>query len=158
KPDARYIRRLSRLIVAGVVHGMLVAWYLAPQVMLMKSLRIGTNKLDPFVWSYLTTLRSLLSPTAYTVPMSIDSVTPLLTTQVGGSILVGMLLALATLFLPRLGWRRRGLALRAVVLFAIAFVLAWAPVDFWHWLPRVFGFVQFPYRLLMFVVTFGSIS
>jgi hypothetical protein len=154
----RCARRLSRVIVGGLIHGLLVAWYLAPQVMLMKSLKIGVQNADPSAWVYLTTLRSLLSPVAYTVPMTIDSVTPLLTTQVGVPVLVSVLLGLVTLFLPRLGWRRRATVMRGVVLFAAAFVLAWAPVDFWRWLPGVFRFVQFPYRLLMFVVLFGSIA
>jgi hypothetical protein len=154
----QYARRLSRLIVAGVIQGALVAWYLAPQVMLMKSLRIGTQRVDPFVWNYLSTLRSLLWPTAYTVPMTSDTVTPYLTTQVGVPILLGVVLALFTLLVPRLGWRRRAIVIRAIVLFAAAFLLAWAPVDFWQQLPKVFAFVQFPYRLLMFVVLFGSIA
>jgi hypothetical protein len=41
KPNARFARRLSRTVVAGLVHGLLVAWYLAPQIILMKSLKIG---------------------------------------------------------------------------------------------------------------------
>jgi hypothetical protein len=90
--------------------------------------------------------------------MTSDTVTPYLTTQVGVPILLGVLLALFTLLMPRLGWRRRAIVVRTAVLFAAAFLLAWAPVDFWQRLPKVFAFVQFPYRLLMFVVLFGSIA
>jgi hypothetical protein len=51
----------------------------------------------------------------------------------------------------------RGTALRLVALFLFVLFLVWTPLDFWQFLPGFFGFVQFPYRLLMFVVLFGSL-
>jgi hypothetical protein len=35
--------------------------------------------------------------------------------------------------------------------------MTWSHFDFWSWLPQALSYVQFSYRLLMFVVLFGSL-
>jgi hypothetical protein len=47
--------------------------------------------------------------------------------------------------------------LRLLVLFTAAFLLVWAPADLWHYMPRIFTYAQFSYRLLMFCVLWGSL-
>ncbi len=155
--NRRYVWRLGRVMVAGVIHGTLVLWYLVPQIMLMKSLTIGTQSQDPIQWSHLTTLGSLLSPVAYVVKLN-EAITPYLTLQVGVPVLLCAVLATAAAFMPRLGWRRRGLLIRGVLFFIAAFVMSWSPIDVWKPLPEVYQFVQFPYRILMFVVLFGVVA
>ena len=55
----------------------------------------------------------------------------------------------------RLGGKRAVLV-RLLALFLLAAVMVWTPFDFWAALPTLFSYVQFSYRLLMFVVLFGS--
>jgi hypothetical protein len=45
----------------------------------------------------------------------------------------------------------------ALVCFTVALLAVWSPVDFWRFLPRIFWFVQFPYRLLMVVILWGAV-
>jgi hypothetical protein len=155
--NRRYAKRLWRVVAGGLIHGLLVLWYLMPQITLMKSLMIGVQSQNPIVWSYLTTLRSLLWPIAYVLPLK-DASTPYLTLQIGVPILACILLGCLAIFLPKLKPRQRGMLIRAIALCIVAFVLAWTPFDVWKLLPKLYGFVQFPYRVLMFIVLFGVIA
>lgn len=47
--------------------------------------------------------------------------------------------------------------IRLLGLFALALFMVWSPIDIWRFLPRMFSYVQFSYRLLMFVVLWGSL-
>src|SRR5205823_3849823 len=46
----------------------------------------------------------------------------------------------------------RSAMVRMLLFFTAALVMVWTPFDFWSYLPHVFSYVQFSYRLLMFVV------
>lgn len=151
----RYAWRLGRATLAGLVHFTLVAWYIVPQLALKDALAAGANTQFPILWNFMSPLRVLLWPVALTPERSN---TLYLTPQVGVPVLLSALLGLATVFLPRLGWRRRGVAVRAVVMFAVAFLLAWSPVDVWRYLPKLYSYVQFPYRLLAFATFAGAIA
>jgi hypothetical protein len=154
-PRRRYAWRLGRATLAGLVHFSLVVWYIVPQLAMKDALLAGSNTQFPIVWNFMSPLRVLLWPVAMTPERSN---TLYLTPQVGIPVLLSGVLGLATLFVPRLGWRRRGVAARAVVMFAVAFLLAWSPVDVWPYLPKLYSFVQFPYRLLAFVTFAGAIA
>src|SRR5262249_22311861 len=73
-------------------------------------------------------------------------------------ILIAVGLALRFLYLRR---RRRDrawwLMLRLTVAFAIAFFIVWSPFDFWQYLPATFSYLQFTYRILMFVTLWGAL-
>jgi hypothetical protein len=149
--------RLGRVVGAGLLHGVLVLWYLVPQVTLIRSIMMGAHAHDPFPYNELTTLGALLSPVAHTVRQTPWD-PPHLTTQVGLPVLALVMLAILSLARPGLGRLRRRLTTRGIMFFGVAFVLAWSPVDVWRYLPKEYSFVQFPYRLLMFVVLFGSVA
>lgn len=147
----RRVRRLGRLALAGLLHGALVIWYVAPQLATVDLTEIW-SVFTPQFYAGLTPLRVLLSPTLLNTPQGQE--TPNLGLQIGWPILVLALVALLV------GWRqpaRRPLLMRLFILWALAFFIAWSPFDFWNHVPRAFWFVQFPYRLLMFVVLFGAI-
>lgn len=148
---ARGPRRIGRLALAGLLHAALVIWYVAPQLATLNLLEIGSI-FTPQFYAGLAPLHVLLSPTLLNTPQGEE--TPNLGLQIGWPILAGVLVALGLVFTPR---QRRPLALRLLVLWGVALAIAWSPFDFWRHLPRAFWFVQYPYRLLMFVVLFGSI-
>jgi hypothetical protein len=152
--DGRSLQRIGRLAAAGAVHAVLILWYFIPQLVTLKVLVIGSHPFDPYLYADLAPLYVLLSPRLTATPAA--STAPGLGLQVGWPILAGVLLTLVTVaFRGRAGFRR-ATALRLMVLFAGCFCLAWSPFDFWKHLPSMLWFVQFPYRMLIFVVLFGS--
>lgn len=148
------VRRVGRLAMAGSAHASMMIWYVLPQFRTLPLLNIQSTTGSPFGSAVLTPLRILLAPVLTNTPDGAS--TPTLGLQVGWPILAGVLLALVALF--RVGRRRfRWVALLCLLLgFGTAFFAAWSPVDFWRYLPRPYDFVQFTYRLLVFVVVFGS--
>jgi hypothetical protein len=78
--------------------------------------------------------------------------------QVGWPLLAGMALAGYQALVAHQGSRRsRRHVVRLSVFAALAFLLTWAPLDFWRWLPDVFSCALFTYRLLTFVVLWGCL-
>lgn len=147
--------RIVRLGMAGLIHATLVLWYVVPQFKTVQLLQVGASTSDPFFNASLTRLYILLAPVLTNTPEG--ATTPSLGLQVGWPILGGFILALLALVLPRRtpAPRRRLIVLLAAE-FALAFFLAWSPVNFWKHLPTTLWFVQFPYRMLLFAVLFGS--
>jgi hypothetical protein len=150
----RLLPRLFRLALAGALHAMLIVWYVVPQFRTVEFLRIQYSA-NPFNYHGLTPLRILLAPELTNTFEG--GTTTNLGLQVGFPIVCCVLFSLAALIGGRGRRSVRKSILRLIVLFAIAFFLAWSPFDFWQYLPRVLWFVQFPYRLLMFVVLFGTL-
>jgi hypothetical protein len=78
--------------------------------------------------------------------------------QVGWPILAAVGLSLCLLRGPLAAHHgRRALLTRFLLLFGLAFVMTWTPWDFWPALPTLYSYVQFSYRLLMFVVLWGAL-
>jgi hypothetical protein len=159
----RWQRRLvGRCLRVGIGYGLgllLASWYLVPQQMIVP--HFGPGLFHPVQnQAWLTPLAVLLAPSV-ALPDHLDSPSfgqpRHFGLQVGWLILVSVGAVLYGLRQPR--WPRPGRpqAVRLLVLFTLALFLVWSPLDVWPWLPHVFGFVQFSYRLLMFVVLFGSL-
>jgi hypothetical protein len=148
--------RILRLLAAGAVHFCLFAWYVVPQLKTLKILVIHQGTGDPFDWAPLTPLKVLLAPVLTNSPMGMTS--PGLGLQVGWPLLGFVLLAMGAL----IGLRsrlpiRRWPVVYLVGIFFLAFFIAWSPFDFWKFLPKLFWFIQFPYRAMMFLVLAGSL-
>lgn len=144
-------RRLARLALAGLLHAALVIWYVAPQLATVDLTEIG-SVFTPQYYAGLTPLRVLLSPVLLNTPQGEE--TPNLGLQVGWPILAFVLIAVIVAAMRR---ARRPIVVRLFVLWLLAFFISWSPFDFWNSLPRMLWFIQFPYRMLMFVVLFGAI-
>jgi hypothetical protein len=56
-------------------------------------------------------------------------------------------------------WRgvRKEYPLALLVVFGVAFFMAWSPVDFWRYLPPVAWVAQFPYRMMSHVMWSGTL-
>jgi hypothetical protein len=78
--------------------------------------------------------------------------------QVGSAILAGVVLALLGVLVAR-GRQRllRRVTVRLIALFTVALVMTASPLGVWDRVPRLFWFIQFPYRLLGYTSLFGSI-
>ena len=153
----------NRWLRVGVGYALGVAlslWYLAPQQQLLPLIRQGlmTPVSDT---SWLTPLGMLLSPTVV-LPDHFGSIyipcQEHFGLQVGWPILIGVGLALVYLRKPATGARAsRAVLTRLAVLYGLSLFMVWSPFNFWKYLPSLFSYVQFSYRLLMFVVLFGSV-
>jgi ubiquinone/menaquinone biosynthesis C-methylase UbiE len=159
-PTRRYLGRVVRLAAGYVVGVLLTAWYIAPQLHVLPHLTpVSRNAVWDCAW--LTPLGVLLAP-AVVPPVLLP--TPLIDKpdsfglQVGWPILAAVGLTLHALITSKtLSRLRRAFLIRLLVAFALAFFLVWTPFDFWRYLPWLLQFVQFSYRLLMFVVLWGSL-
>lgn len=151
---ARARARLGRLAIVAVLHVPLVLWYFVPQWTTIHLLKIN-GILNPQSYADLTPWRVLLSPVLTNTPAG--SETPNLGLQIGWPILAGVLIAIVSVFAPRRAARRTRWVLRFGALWVLALLIAWSPFDFWRHVPRTLWFVQFPYRLLMFVVLWGAV-
>ena len=154
-PLSRGRRRFGRLAVAGPLHGVLVLWYVLPQLTTINLLEIGSI-VSPHFYAGLTPWRVLLSQTLANTPEG--SETPNLGLQVGWPILISVLFCIAFALWRGQGTKRsRGLIGRVGLLWLLAFLIAWTPFDFWRLAPRTLWFVQFPYRMLAFATLWGAL-
>lgn len=156
-------KTIARLLRVGSSYALglcLTAWYIAPQRQLVPHLA-GGLLFPVFDSAWLTPLGVLLAPT---VVCPVHLPTPYIANpqhfglQVGWPILIAVGLALGSL---RSGFAalhgRRAFLTRLLGLFFFSFFLVWTPFDFWSSAPRIFSYVQFSYRLLMFVVLWGCL-
>jgi hypothetical protein len=158
KTESEPRKLITRWLRVGAAYALglgLSLWALAPQRQLVPYLPEG------LLWpvqdcSWLTPLGVLLAP-AVASPVHLPTIyidSPAhFGLQVGWPILVAVGLALCGL--------RRGLGyavqVRLLLLFGMALFATWSPFDFWSALPELFSYVQFSYRLLMFVVLWGAL-
>lgn len=165
-PDLRkFARRLVRVTAAYLLGLALAAWYLAPQVRVLDVLVMTTDNASasPIGSTAWAPLYALLSPVLTVAPEAKNS--PYLGVQVGWPILAAVVLALAhaaraaTVRRRPDGLHRPGawMMARLLLALALAFFIVWSPVDFWPYVPKLFYNLQITYRLLMFVVLWGSL-
>jgi hypothetical protein len=154
--------RLRGLLLVGVGYGvglLLAAWYIAPQIAVLKELHIGQQEWKNFIreFAWLTPLGVLLAPTLV-LPRPFPAIdNPRFGLQLGWPILAALWLAVRALCSAGTARTARSSILRLLALFTGAFLLVWAPADLWRFMPRIFTYAQFSYRLLMFCVLWGSL-
>jgi hypothetical protein len=161
----KFAARMSRVGVCYLVGLLLALWYVVPQLQVLRYIGIavmnqGATPMGSTTWA---PLYALLSPVLTISPTARN--TPYLGVQVGWPILAGVVLALFHVA-RAIESRRRGGGLRTpgpavmvrlLVAFALAFFIVWSPVDFWRYVPSLFYNLQITYRVLMFVVLWGSL-
>ena len=153
----RMPRRVARLVIAGVLHAGLMAWYVVPQLRVLPLLEVREQIASPTGAGALTSADILFSPV---LRSPAGSSTPNLGLQVGWTILAGVMLAALGVLVARRRRRQRFLrrvTVRLVALFAIALVMAWSPLGVWDHVPRLLWFIQFPYRLLGYTTLLGAL-
>jgi hypothetical protein len=148
-----------RLGLGAALGAGLSAYHLAAQYAVHNQLMMSQN-LDRslvYVTSWLTSFGQLLAPTfSYPAPVPCP---PLCGTragyQIGWPILGGIVLALAQV--RTASATTRGLVIRMALFFALAFLLAWEPVNILRHFPPMFSCALYSCRFLVFVVFWGSL-
>jgi hypothetical protein len=159
-PTRKAVRRLLYVGGSYALGLALSAWYVAPQLYLLPRLAGGlASSVGKASW--LTPLGVLLAPTLVP-PVFLPTILiyrPLhFGLQVGWPTLAALSLVVFALVRRRPAIAAaRGTGARLVLVFGLSFFVVWSPFDFWKWLPPVFGFVQFSYRVLMFTVLWGAL-
>lgn len=148
--------RVGRLTLAGLLHAGMMLWYVVPTARVLPLIEMQAQTGSPYSADGMTNLATLLAPRMTSAP---GSTTPNLGLQVGWAALAGVAMVVLGLLFRRRRTpaRTRRLAVRVLLVFALAFFVAWSPVDFWRHLPQAFWFVQFTYRLLVFTTLFGAL-
>ncbi|MBI1915729.1 MAG: hypothetical protein HYS12_13500 [Planctomycetes bacterium] len=142
----------------GLVYSLglvLAAWYIVAHFYEVPFLTISSGVGTPFGSAYLTPLTILLSPT-----MSSPAGSSMrgLGLQVGWPVLAAFGVTACSLFgRSCVRHLNRPAMVRLLVLFSVAFLIAWAPIDFWAYLPTAFQYAQFPYRMLIYTLLWGSV-
>lgn len=155
RPRRQFALRIARLLLAGVLHAALVLWYFLPQTLVMRDLEITATLGESPAWSArLATLPMLLWPVQRTPD---ESTTPRLGLQIGWPILLAVIAAVPLLLASARRNPHRAAILRLLALFSLALFLVRSPIDVWPHLPKEFHYIQFTYRLLVFVVVFGAL-
>jgi hypothetical protein len=155
-----YCKRLTRVGIGYLLGMFLTAWYFVPQAFLVPQLMIS-DLIPVQKWAWLTPLGVLLAPMVVPpvpLPHVLIDLPMHFGLQVGWPVLaaVGLLLYyLRKPPVPVLSGRRA--IVRLLAFFLLALFMVWSPFDFWRFLPGLFSYVQFSYRLLMFVVLWGSL-
>jgi hypothetical protein len=160
--NAKFFWRIIRVGMGYSVGVLLTAWYLVPQLYLLPHLAINLSASvqSPYRVAWLTPLYVLLAPTLVlpTPPDPEIILPPRFGLQVGWPILIAFGLMFFYLYSPKhLIQRSRVMIARLLLFFLLTFFMIWSPVDFWGYLPKIFNYVQFSYRLLMFIVLWGSL-
>lgn len=159
---ARWNRRyLERLVRVGLGYGVgliLALWYLVPQLTVLSSLVVAVRDSE-LLQRGLTPFGTLFAPTLF---MPYGSGAPNLGLQVGLPITVAAGVVVYFIATRQIARRNLLVVSRVLLFFFIALLMAWDPKEtplqvWWKLLPKLFLHVQFPYRLLMFVVLWGSL-
>lgn len=154
----------KNLILASItyVFGCLLAmWYLAPVVVfsgyLVANLTFGN--VDSFN-AYTPSFFNLISPFANITAVSGDNNDSIALTHpaVGWPILIGVILCTYLLLRDKhLSKNNRHWITSLLTLFVIGFVLIWAPVNMWQWLPKPLLVIQYSWRLLAQIMWIGAL-
>jgi hypothetical protein len=158
----KYVGRMFRVGVSYAGGVLLSAWYIVPQLFLLPSLAINLSPSvqSPYRVAWLTPLYVLLAPTLVppTPPDPAILLPPRFGLQIGWPILIAFgLVCFYRYRSVKLSLYHRNIILRLLCFFVISFFMIWSPVDFWRYLPKSFNYIQFSYRLLMFIVLWGSL-
>jgi hypothetical protein len=150
-----YLYRIIRLGVAYTIGVLMCLWYIIPQMYLIPFINVSIKIAPAYDRAQYAPLYVLLSPILVLHP---EITTPRMSLQVGWPIIASFVIALYYLLKRAEVFKNKGSTItRLIIFFGLAFFMAWSPVDFWKYLPYVFSYVQFPYRILMFVVLWGSL-
>ena len=146
-------------IILGIACALCISsWYFIPQLILSPFLQLSFNATVVYYHSYLTNLGVLLAPRLISPrPISL----PELGLQIGWPILIVFSLTVKSLFFHTPG-KQETKNLTSIteqkfikslfVCTIIAFIFVWSPINFWNYLPHQFLIVQFPYRLINFII------
>jgi len=162
--NARGMMPVIGVIASEILALFVSSWYLIPQLTLVNDLVVSKSLNNPFFAGYLSSIWVVLAPSKiYPLPANYFD-NPNLGFQVGIPLLICFVCGLYVMYRHNLSERTREKSEFSsfykmsilMVCSGTAFVLVCSPFNFWEYLPAVFYFIQFPYRLLGFLIVFGA--
>jgi hypothetical protein len=143
------------------IFGCLVAMYFLGPILKADYLVIRGEDFPTYAFSWYTHLSTLISPISMPPEPSLVHPTVIgLNPSIGWPLLfcVGFLIIhiLSNPDNRDVKWKSYGGGI-LLIMFLFSFLLAWTPVDFWRFLPKIFRLMQFNYRLLTQVMWMGSV-
>lgn len=147
---------------------LLAVWSLAPMASLGKYFIVNRTFQTPdYFYSFSPKISTLLSAGANIAGKVVDPDSSILFENtvlavhpsIGIAIIIAAILAIYAIINNAFSKNRRADFLLAptVLVFIIAFVLAWSPINFWRWLPHQLMAVQYSWRLLGQVMWLGAL-
>jgi len=152
-------RNLINVGIAYCFSLMLAAWFLAPVAAEQHYFMLSETYFTGATLHYFHPILShLLSPAALTSP-HFASALYRLHPDIGWPILLAAGICIYGFFNQMKTGNSKADRLLPlfIVLFALAFFMAWSPIDFWQWLPAPLLIAQYSWRLLSQVTWIGSL-
>lgn len=156
-------KRWHNLISVGIAYalGCLMAfWFLAPVGLFQKYFLMSETYVDPnYLMLYRPTLSNLLFGAAALTGGHPESALMSIHPSIGISILAAIAICIYALCNKlSSGCRRADYWMPALlIIFSVAFLLVWSPINFWRWLPQVLLVGQYSWRLLSQVIWIGAL-
>lgn len=156
-------RHWKSLVSVGIAYcfGCLLAmWYLAPVMQLANYFLVGqTYSTSNNLMAYHPLLSQLLFSDAAKTSGYHDSALMTIHPAIGWPILISVLLCCMLLMKKQSsGNRRADYWMKSLLLiFFMAFIMVWSPVNFWQWLPQPLLVAQHSWRLLAHVIWAGAL-
>lgn len=158
----RNLKHWKNLISAAIAYAFgcfLAMWYLAPIALLAKYFVVArTFDNRTFVIdAHAPFLSSLLSPAANITNGGAD-LSSIIHPALGMPMLMAIGICIYAFATKSITAKERPTWLiPLLILFFVAFVMAWTPINFWQWLPRPFTMIQYSWRLLAQAIWPGAL-
>jgi hypothetical protein len=157
--DRKQLKNLLLVILSIGLGCMLALWYLAPILLYAHYVyQYGSTTGSPAQTNWLTPLSILLSLKSISpVPMPGKGQ---LIQPLHFSIGMPIVLSFGTILYALISDKNilhKKMIMTLTITFIIALFAIWSPFDFWIYLPKFFGVVQFSYRILSQLMWIGSI-
>jgi hypothetical protein len=161
-----HIYQVIRIILCIGLSFLMSNWYLLPQLLLVNNLVIRSVQNNPFDVNYLSTLWVLLAPSKI-LPLPLNYFdNPNLGFQIGYTLLTFFACGIIVLVSKQYSESNNSsknncikntYLLKILILCSIiSVILIWSPINFWIYFPNQLLFVQFPFRILGYLVIFGA--
>jgi hypothetical protein len=152
---------LFRAGIAILFSCAMATWFLAPEILLSNHFMVNTSFQDlDGLMQRSPTLPSILSPTLNKIMNMQQNVVTRAHTALGLPIIVAVGLALYAIFINALGvkkYRFDYYLVPLMVIFFIAFMLLWSPINIWQWLPKSLLVIQYTMRMLAQLIWIGAL-
>jgi hypothetical protein len=157
--NPRHLRNLICVGIAFFLACLLAMWYLAPIAAFEKFFVISATYADASTIAkfHPTFSHLLFSAASYTI--NIKNTIEALHPSIGLPILLSALLGSYALYTQNASGKRRAdyWLPFLLILFFLAFFMAWSPINFWQWLPSYLLVGQYSWRLLSQVTWIGAL-
>jgi hypothetical protein len=150
-------KHLIRAGIAVFFSCAMASWFLAPDVFFSHYFTVNDSFPDAeSVFLARSSLASILSPSLNKIINMQQNVITRAHSALGMPIIVGIGIAIYAVCTNKL-FRLNFYILPFIIIFLIAFILLWSPINYWAWLPTSFLVIQYPMRMLAQLIWIGPL-